>query len=397
MKQITVVGAGFSGLTIARALLKKGFQVTIREKTSRAGGLIETIQTPFGLAEKAAPSVTRTPRMDRLLEELKVQTLEPSKASKKRLFYVSGLTRWPLSVIESLALGFNLLWSKLTGRLAPRPHETIRAWGERCLTKAATHRLVATAFQGIYAGNANRMSASLILGPLFSKSKRDPYVGVTGVEGGMSRFMQALEQDVKNRGGRFEFENPVSSELPENCVLAVPCSEASRILAVKDPALSELLSQVEEAPLVTATVFFEEPTGPNAFGCLVPRGAGPRVLGVLLNHAIFPGRDPKFSETWIYGGATDPDLVTLSKEEILKSILLEREILFGKTNAPLHSEITIWKKGLPHYDLVLEEVLQKISEPKGLWLHGNWAGSIGLSRILERSDALAERIAKELN
>lgn len=395
MKQITVVGAGFSGLTVARALLKKGFQVTIFEKESRAGGLIETVRTPYGIVEKAAPSITRTPRIDRLLEELNVRTLSPSKASKKRFFYVHGLRRWPLSFVESVALGFRFLGSKLGGRLTPRSRETIRNWGHRCLTVAATHRLLATAFQGIYAGNADRMSASLILGPLFSKQKRDPYLGVMGIEGGMGTLIQALERDVRRRGGVFRFENPIATDLPEKCVLAVPCSEASKILALKDRPLSELLSRVEEAPLITATVFFDEPTGPRAFGCLVPRGEGPRVLGVLLNHAIFPGRDAKYGEAWIYGGATDPDLMNLSKEAILEMILRERKILFGKTDRPLHAEVTIRQKGLPHYDLVLEEVLQKMTEPKGVWLHGNWMGSIGLSRILERSEALADRIERE--
>lgn len=397
MKRITVVGAGFSGLTVARALLKKGFPVTIRERSARAGGLIETIRTPYGIAEKAAPSITRTPRMETLLHELNVQTLQPSKASKKRLFYVGGLRRWPLSFFETLDLGYRFLVSKVSGNLPPRARETVSAWGRRCLTKAATHRLLATAFQGIYAGNAERMSASLILGPLFRKQKRDPYLGVFGIEGGMSSLMKALEDDVRARGGTFEFENPVATNLPENCVLAVPGSEASRILAEKDPRLSELLSRVEEAPLITATLFFEEPTGPKAFGCLVPRGDGPSVLGVLLNHAIFPGRDSKNGETWIYGGATNPDVIPLSKEEILRLILTERKTLFGKTDGPLHSEITILKKGLPQYDLSLEEVLKEIVEPKGLWLHGNWMGSIGLSRILERSDALADRIARELS
>ena len=57
MPTIKVVGAGFSGLTTAYFLVKRGFKVQIIEKTSRAGGLIETLQTEHGLVEKAANGI----------------------------------------------------------------------------------------------------------------------------------------------------------------------------------------------------------------------------------------------------------------------------------------------------------------------------------------------------
>lgn len=398
MKTIVIIGAGFSGLTLARALLKRGVHVIIREKSPRPGGLIETLETSAGLVERAAPSITRTPRVDLLLEELGIQTLAPSSESKTRLFFWRTPRKWPLGPLETLGLIGKFLISKISGRLAPRPYETIQQWGERCLTLTTTNRLLATGLQGIYAGDAKRMSASLILGPLLqARRSRDPYLGVTGIRGGMGHFVCVLAADIERRGGVFEYSTQVDHmNLPTNCVLCVPCEEAAKILQERHPVLSQSLAKIEMMPLVSITAFFREPAGPKAFGCLVPRGQEVRALGVLLNDAIFPGRDPYPGEAWIYGGGTDREFLKMSKDEMLRTLLKDRRHLFRKTDEPIHLEITIWEKGLPHYDLILERILSEIREPPGIWLHGNWCGSIGLSRILERSDQLAERIAGEL-
>ncbi|PYS44877.1 MAG: hypothetical protein DMF71_01990 [Acidobacteria bacterium] len=49
---ITVVGAGFSGLVTAYYLVKAGEHVRVLEKSSRAGGLLQTIHTEHGLVER---------------------------------------------------------------------------------------------------------------------------------------------------------------------------------------------------------------------------------------------------------------------------------------------------------------------------------------------------------
>lgn len=396
MKKVTIVGAGFSGLTLARALLQRKIAVEILEASSRVGGLIETRHTPFGLVERAAPSITRTDRLDRWVSELGLTPVTPSRASKKRLFFWAKPTAWPLGIWDSIRLGVRFLFSKVTGRLKPRPFETIQSWGERCLTKTSTDRLLATGLQGIYAGDAQQMSATLVLGPMFRKN-RDRFRGVMGFQGGMQSLIEALETDIRARGGEIKLEAECH-ELPAGpVVLAVPPRVAAELLAPRVPLASSWIKKIHQAGLVTATAFFPSPTGPKAFGCLIPRGQGLRTLGVLLNHAIFPDRgEPAFSETWILGGATDPSVMELSDQDIQTVIRQERARIFNREDEPLQVIVTKWPEGLPHYDLTLEEVLAQDLEVPGLWLHGNWRGSIGLSRILERSEALADQIAKEL-
>lgn len=392
--KITVVGAGFSGLTVARELLKRNFDVEIVEKSDRAGGLIGTVRTDSGLAETGAPSMNRTARMENLFRELSLYMLEPDKASKKRLFYVNGLRSWPISVAQTVFTVASYLRHRWRGDLKPKSGESLADWGRRCLGKKAAENLLAPAFQGIYAGDDKRMSASLVLGPMFQKN-RERFRGVVGVEGGSVELIRALERDILARGGRISYGTE-ALEVNGPTVLAVAPNVAARLVKDRDAGLAKRLESIRMSPLLTATLFYREPTGPKAFGCLVPRNQGLHVLGVLLNHAIFPGRPGLPSEAWILGGATDDEPLRWDDGEILKRIRDERRKIFGKTDEPVHHQIFRWREALPHYDLVLEDVLKDLKEPKDVWFHGNWLGGIGLSKILERSERLAERLSREL-
>lgn len=397
MKKVTIVGAGFAGLTLARGLLARGVAVEILEKSDRPGGLIRTRTTASGVAEGGAASFLRTERLDRLFAELGIAAMEPSRESRRRLFYVGRLTRWPLSALESVKLAANFVSAKARGTLKPRPGETIAQWGRRNLGAPATDRLLGAALQGVYAGDASVLSAPLVLGPMFAKKKRDKYRGVIAARDGNQRVIEALERDVLGRGGLIRYGADAAAEaIAGPVVYATSAAAAARLLEKNEPILARRLKAIRMAPLVSVTCFHREPAGPRAFGCLVPRGQGVRVLGVLLNDAIFPDRTPASSETWIYGGAGDPEAAELNDEKILALIRAERKVLFGKDDAPIEAVISRAEEGLPGYDLVLEDVLKDLNPPEGIWFHGNWLGGIGISRILERSDALAERLAKEL-
>lgn len=397
MKEVTIIGGGFSGLTLAYALLQRKVPVRVLEQKDRLGGLINTLKMPEGLVETAAPSFNRTTRVDRLIKDLGLTPDYPSKSARKRLFFSEGQLRsWPLSFFETVALVGKYFFHRIKGDLKPLPQESLQAWGERCLTKKATDRLLATAMQGVYAGDARELSALLLLGHLF-KPGREKFRGVVGVQGGMGQLIAALRQRVLDSGGKIETQTNAEIQAGLPTVIATSAAEAARLTAKLAPEISLRAKKIQMLPLVTATVFYPKPTGPKAFGCLVKRGEGLRVLGVLLNHAIFDGRDPMPSETWIYGGATDPEFAKKTEAEILTTISTERKKIFGKEDVSIKSVVTIWPEALPHYNLQLEQALEKFPLSPNLWMHGNWLGGIGLSRILTRSEQLAEQIQKELS
>ncbi len=92
------------------------------------------------------------------------------------------------------------------------------------------------------------------------------------------------------------------------------------------PELSQSLRQIEMMPVVTATCQYEPAAAKlKGFGCLFPHSEGFRARGVLFNEYIFAGRGPAHSETWIFGGALDPEIGQLTDPELIKLIASERQ------------------------------------------------------------------------
>src|SRR2546421_10271707 len=87
MQTINVVGAGFSGLTTAYFLTKRGFQVRIFEKTDRAGGLIHTIRSAHGLVETAANGLLNSARLEAMCPDIGVLLLPTRRDGLKGLIF----------------------------------------------------------------------------------------------------------------------------------------------------------------------------------------------------------------------------------------------------------------------------------------------------------------------
>jgi oxygen-dependent protoporphyrinogen oxidase len=177
-------------------------------------------------------------------------------------------------------------------------------------------------------------------------------------------------------------------------LVALPPPAAHQFLAGRAPALEAELRKIRQLPIVSVTVFFPpETAGIPGFGCLFPRAEGFRALGVLANDRVFPGRArDAISETWLLGGALDPEVGKLSDDELLQLVLGERAKLFGLRPRVLLSRITRWSGAIPHYDRGLESALENLKHlhfREGPFrLFGNYLGELGLGSILARAAEL---------
>jgi monoamine oxidase len=92
--RVVVVGGGLAGLTAAKELLAKGYDVTVFEAQQRVGGRILTIRAPFtdGLyVEAGATHVVNDPDLMALFDELGVELAAPKKPQGlKHLRYRGG-------------------------------------------------------------------------------------------------------------------------------------------------------------------------------------------------------------------------------------------------------------------------------------------------------------------
>lgn len=406
MKKITIVGAGFSGMSLAYFLNLKGCAVTLIDQKDRVGGMISTGQVASGTYETAANGFLNTATVEKFLRDIQADYIGSSVTAKKRYIFRDRPRRWPLTLLESFNFFTKLmlfLSRKKVNRLAS-PRESIQDWCDKNLTTASADYLVAPALQGIYAGDLERLSASLVLNPMLTSRREKTTISSSLLSGkmGMQDLMSKLEEHLRQQGVQFQLSTLWLPEMQtDHLVIATSAPEAQKILAqigsIEAKANSQVLKKIEMNSLVTATCFYSQtPKAYKGFGILFPRLEKVRALGVLMNNMIFQRAATAHSETWIYGGALDRDFVFLTDEQIKNFILLDREKVFPKSGEPSEIKITRWPAALPHYTVDHEKFLAQLVPMKAISLHGNYLGGIGLSRILEQSEKLAQKINLEV-
>lgn len=406
-REVTIIGAGISGLTTAYFLFKSGVPVRIVEKQSRVGGLLGTRRTEHGLVETAANGLINSARLEAMCADIGVtlQSLQPQ--SRARYFWRGKTLRWPLSFGESLRLGTRL--ARNLGHWRPDAGETLAVWGSRLLGDAAVHHALTPAMGGIYASDADVLSASLIfnrkglgLEPADSnghaKAAKPSVRGTVSPKGGMQELLDGLSGYLRRQGVSIELNQAAQIERNAPTVICTSAVHAAELLAEHAPQTSEHLRQVELLPIVTATCFYEHSERqPQGFGCLFPRKGEIRALGALFNNCLFEGRSTLRSETWILGGASDREAVNLPDAELETILRRNHALLVGAEEPLLSFHATRWQKALPHYTLSLERTLTTLPPlPNHLALVGNYLGQIGLAKIIERAHVVAAQMKERV-
>jgi oxygen-dependent protoporphyrinogen oxidase len=105
-----VIGAGLSGLTAAYRLFRSGHRVLVLEASSRAGGLIQTLEQDGFIAEAGPNTFPST--ASHILELCQELNLQPqvAQAAHRRYLFLQGrlvaLPHNPLSFLTSPVLSF---------------------------------------------------------------------------------------------------------------------------------------------------------------------------------------------------------------------------------------------------------------------------------------------------
>lgn len=394
--KVSIVGAGFSGLTLAYYLVKRGVEVEILEKSARAGGLIGTTKNSFGVAEAAANGILNSALTEELFADIGVSlATRNSVAYKKRYILRSGRPRrWPLGIFETLIFGIKFALTLLTGRLKPKPNETVLSYARRIGGAGFEKNLLTPGLQGIYAGDVARLSATFVFGRFFiGKRKRKPKIkGTVLPAGGMAQLVESLKIWLEKQDVQMRFQ---SDDEPTGEVLVVATSawDAAEYLKDRAPIAATALKKAESVPVVSVTMMFPNRMAkPEGFGCLFPREEKCNSLGVLFMSDVFGGRGKGRTETWILGGALNPGIVSVSDAELERRILTDRVRLTGIMETPNSVVIHRWARGLPHYTREWHTEVKNLKLPENVYLTGNYLGRLGLSQILEGNKELAERI-----
>ena len=424
-REVTVVGAGVSGLLAAHALERKGYRVTLFEERAHAGGLIQTKQTGYGIAEAAAHSLLATPGVVRFCEELGVELAEIRKDSRARFIVRGGRPRkFPLSLGETLNAVRHAAFTRAVNHL---DEQDLDAWGRRHVGEGAVDYLLSPFVQGIYGVRPADLGVaaafpelslapgSTLLGTMLGKafkrhhkaegkaSKGEPKQRKRMVAPlrGMGDVTERLQQRlVESLGGRFRRGEAVT-EIPDtpNVILATPAYVTARLLGERAPQLSAALEGVRYTPVVSVTAFvptsnFTRPV--KGVGVLSPPREGRKAMGILFNSSAFEGRvfdESRFASfTILFGGTSQPHWVDASDEEIGRAVSEELGGLLGIKGDPVELVINRWRRAIPQYSTALPDVWRTARETwcaePGRVLFGNYTGQVSLRGMIETAAEL---------
>jgi len=192
----------------------------------------------------------------------------------------------------------------------------------------------------------------------------------------------------------------------ERLVLAVPTYVAAKILGAETFSRDissnvSPLAEIEYAPIAVVSLGYKQQDVAHSlegFGFLIPRSEGLRTLGSVWNSSLFPGRAPQGSVllTSFFGGATDPQAISLSTEEI--PALVHREIgpILSIRSQPIFSNVQIYERALPQYNLGhaarIANLDRQSSSLLNLKLVGNYLRGPAIGACIDQALAVAEEI-----
>ena len=445
-----VVGGGISGLVCGYALRKAGIDVQVVEASPRPGGVIHSVTRNGFLLELGPQSFSGTPALRELCAELGISSeLLQAPPHAPRYVLIDGQLRpVPLSppafFLSSLINGstkWALVRDILGNTTPPDADESVADFVRRKFSPQLLDRLVGPFVSGIYAGDPERLSVrsafpqlydaektagSIVRGMLrLAKSKKGPRErptlqsfrdgNETLIRGLTNKLGPALLTGTSVTGisrqneGSFDIclEGPGGgkSVSTRSLILAAPTYVTGKLLSQLDSSFESLLTSIEYATVAVVSLGYriKDVGHPlNGFGFLVPRSAGLRVLGCVWNSSLFPGRAPEGQAllTSFVGGTTDSAVATLEPQQLPSLVHRELSPLLSVAHAPVFSNVTIWQRALPQYNLGhagrLAEVAKACSRFPGLWLIGNYLQGPAIGSCVEQALAVAQDVQQAL-
>ncbi len=400
-KECVIIGAGFSGLLAAYRLLQRGWRIKLYDAAARAGGLIDTAQTEYGIAEAAAHSVRSSLAMDQLFAELEIETVT-ARANKKYILHDGKFSTFPLRLNEIITAAARAAFIP-----AKPKYNNLQDWALHHLGQAALDRLIYPMMQGIYAAQPDELSPQLVFPGLLPASGRSllphafmqprgkhkarvmaPRVGMAALTEKLFNFIQS------SSNGQIWLSEKIS-DLPDspNMIIATPAGATGSLLQNDFKTSSAALHGIRYAPMISVTVFLDRQSHrpPKGMGILCVANEPRRMMGILFNSSSFAHRvrdeSRVASYTVMLGGTRDPEILNLTDQELRQLITAEFAAVFNLSEPPLEIVTHRWPQAIPVYSPELAIAHEKISQDfcaqPGRILFGNYTGQISLRGITD--------------
>lgn len=454
MRRIVIVGGGVAGLSIAHALDKlgaksQGVDVTVLERGERPGGNIRT-EVVDGFTLEWGPNgfLDSVPETLELISDLGIEgrvQVSDDRARRRFIFRRGRLHELPGG--PGRFLGSELLSWPAKIRIAFEPFarrrpddvdETIHAFATRRIGREAADVMIDSMVSGVFGGNARELSLRAcfpkmwqmetdhggLFRALFAKMREKrrstgpvgaPAGRLTSFKGGCEDLIRGLADKLGStlragapvaRLSRAAQGYAVSLDSGETLdadavVLAGPTSSSSQIVSKLDDELSSALAEIPSAPIVVVCLAYEESQLPqplDGFGFLVPRGEGPRILGVLWDSSIYPGRAPEGQVLMrvMIGGAHDPDAIEMDDQTLLKTVKADLVTTMGLDLSPSFTHIFRHRLGIPQYKVGHLDTLRRIdaalARHPGLYVAGNGYRGVAINSCVAEAGPIAKSL-----
>jgi len=367
---IVILGGGISGLTAAWKAKQAGAEITLLEKSDRAGGWIKTVNHEGFLFElgprSCRPSGIATVQ---LAEELgiKDQIITASSDAYIRYLYyknklrkVPGIWMWkwiPTLLCEPF-------------RKKGTTEETVGQFFTRRFSKDIAENIIDPMVSGIYAGNLDELSlqsafpifkqweqehGSILLGALKHKPEKSSIPGIFSFRDGMETLTKALYEKLKEH---IHLNSPVTKINLDDLSIETPDQtfHADHIISAIPPGNLLPIPQIPCASIAVVNIGYRKKVLKHkGFGYLIPRNVGSDVLGAIWDSSAFPQQNSHPDETRItvmIGRRLDQDLVSLALDTLKHHL--------GITERPDAILCTTMHNAIPQYGIGHHKILKTI-------------------------------------
>lgn len=457
---VTVIGAGLTGLTLAFWLKRKGVSVKLVEKNSRTGGQILTCcQNGFLFETGPTTGSVATPEVAELMSELnqtsqgKCELETAPQAAKRRLIWKGkrfhDLPAGPLGGIRTSLFRWKdkiRILREPWRKKGTDPDESVAQLTKRRLGRSFLQYAVDPFLSGVYAGDPDKLVTRYALPKLYQleqqygsfikgaiakkkqpKTDRDKLATkkVFSAVGGLSRIIEAetaaigldnvflnaekVNVEKGNLHWITSFSNEVGKKVQiESQFVVTTCGayQLADILSFIPSQLMKPITDLRYAPVVEVNVGVKDTLGGDycAFGGLVPSVEKRKVLGVLYPSACFSGRAPEGGALFSFfvGGVKHPELFEMSDREIEELVVDEfhKMLKFPENVKPDFIHVSRHLKAIPQYERTSGErfkAVEKIQKDnEGLIIAGNLRDGIGMAHRITQATNIANDILKKL-
>ena len=452
-KDVVIIGAGLTGLTVALLLKNRGLSVAILEKSNRVGGQIQTFHEN-GFVFESGPN-TGASASEEVINLFNV--LQPDceiefarKESESRWIWKNGQFHplpnglWSGIITPLFTISDKLrILGEPFRKKGKNPDESIAALGARRLGKSFVNYAIDPFLSGVYAGDAETLITRHALPKLYSleqtygsfiggsikkscENKRDSRSktpkGIFSVKGGMENLPKAMQKHIGTENLFLSATGTFVSQNSKNRAWQIECTQNGKelnftcrhvITTVGAYALPPLLpfipyneiekiSNLRYAPIVQVAVGVKEREELtfSAFGGLVSSKDKEDFLGILFPFSCFDKRCPENGALFSFfmGGTKRVDLTQLSDTEIEEKTVkaFHRMLKFPENKMPDLIKIFRHPNAIPQYEISSEERLKTISELEkkfpGLHIAGNLRDGVGMAHRIIQGTKLANEI-----